>query len=179
MDKKTKKLLKKIKNKKVGVFWDDSNLYHAYQKYGWRIDVKRFKRFLQKRCDLKFINYYLAVPDKSDQCYNGTQKYIKKINPYVNVITKPLKYIQLGKSVTKKGDVDVEIVLDVVRSIKKLEVIIIVSGDSDYLELKNYILEDCDNKKVIFAGYEGNMAKELRRCWHLFLNRFKNKLILK
>ena len=100
MDKKIKKLLKKLKNKKVGVFWDDSNLYHAYQKYGWRVDVKKFKTFFKKRCDLQFINYYLAIPDKSDQCYKGTKKYIDNISPYVKIKTKPLKYIQLGKSST-------------------------------------------------------------------------------
>lgn len=37
MDQKTEKILQSLKGKKVGVFCDDSNLYHSYKKNGWRL----------------------------------------------------------------------------------------------------------------------------------------------
>ena len=43
MDPKIEKILQNLKGKKVGVFCDDSNLYHSYKKYGWRIDFEKFK----------------------------------------------------------------------------------------------------------------------------------------
>ena len=46
MNQKIEKLLLNLKNKKVGVFCDDSNLYHSYKKYGWRVDFEKFKKFL-------------------------------------------------------------------------------------------------------------------------------------
>ena len=79
MDIKIEKLLQNLKSKKVGVFCDDSNLYHSYQKYGWRVDFEKFNRFLEGYCNLQFINYYIAIPDKSDAVYFGTQKFLEKI----------------------------------------------------------------------------------------------------
>jgi len=172
MDKKTQKLLESFKGKKVGIFCDDSNLYHSYKKYGWRIDFKKFRQLMEKSCDLQFINYYIAIPRKSDDDYKKVQNFIKKIADVVVLKKKKLKYIP-AKVVIRKGDVDVEIVLDVVRVIDDLDAVIILSGDSDFLELKNYIVYD-KGKKIVFFGYEENMAWELRQCWHLYLNRVKD-----
>ena len=77
----------------------------------------------------------------------------------------------------KKADVDVEITLDVVRNIDNLDVIIIMSGDSDFLELKNYVIKD-KGKNILFMGYEENMAWELRQCWHLYINKIRDEIML-
>ncbi|MBU3964324.1 NYN domain-containing protein [Patescibacteria group bacterium] len=174
---KINKLLENLKNKKVGVFCDDSNLYHSYIKYRWRIDIKRFREFLEAHCDLQFINYYIAVPDKSDAVYFGTQKFLKNIKPYVTVKEKRLKYTPMAGKFMKKGDVDVEIVLGVVREIDDLDIVIIVSGDSDFYELKNYIVKD-KGKNIIFWAFEKNMAWELKYCWHLYLDDYKKEIEL-
>lgn len=179
MDKKSQKLLESLKNKKVGVFADDSNLYHSYKKYGWRIDFGKFRKFLEKHLNnLEFINYYVAVPDKSDAAYFGTQRFLEKIEPYANIKAKKLKYTPLAGKFVKKGDVDVEIVLDVVRTIDRLDLIIIVSGDSDLLELKNYIIKD-KKKNVLFWAFEKNMAWELKYCWHLYLDNYQKEFLNK
>jgi len=50
-----------------------------------------------------------------------------------------------------------------------------MSGDSDYLELKNYVVYD-KRKNIIFVSYEENMAWELRKCWHFYLNGIKAEI---
>jgi len=176
MDSKTEKVLQDLKGKRVGIFCDNANLYHAYQKYGWRVDFGRFKKFINQYCDLQFMNYYLVIPAKNDIVYHGTQRFLAKIKPFVTIKKKDLKYIPLGGQVEKKGNMDVEIVLDVVRTIDNLNVVIIVSGDSDFLELKNYVVYE-KKKNILFVGYEENMAWELRQCWHIYLNRIKNEIV--
>ncbi len=171
------KILESLKDKKVGVFCDDSNLYHSYQKYGWRVDFEKFKYFLAKFCKVDFINYYIAVPDKSDINYHKTEEFLKKIRQFVSVKEKKLKYMVSARQLIKKGDVDVEIVLDVVRNIERLDAVFVISGDSDFLELRNYIVKD-KKKIIVFVGYEENMAWELRQCWHIYLNRIKNEIVL-
>ena len=175
---KAREILALLRGKIVGVFCDDSNLYHSYQKYGWRIDFSKFRKLLESYCDLKFINYYVAVPDKSDAAFSGTQIFLEKIKPYVKKKKKRLKYTPVAGKFVKKGDVDIEITLDVVRTIDNLDAVIVLSGDSDFLELKNYVIKD-KNKKILFAGYKENMAWELRLCWHLYLNRIKDEIVLK
>ncbi|MEK9135066.1 MAG: NYN domain-containing protein [Patescibacteria group bacterium] len=177
MDPKIEKSLNFLNNKKVGVFCDDSNLYKAYQKYGWRIDLGKFRKLLGGVCDLKFINYYIGIPDKSDAVYSGTQKFLENIKSYVIIKEKKLKYTPVGGKFIKKADVDVEITLDIVRMINKLDIIIILSGDSDLLELRNYVVKE-NNKNIIFWAYEKNMAWELKYCWHLFLDDFQKEISL-
>ncbi|MBU3925595.1 NYN domain-containing protein [Patescibacteria group bacterium] len=172
MDEKTEKILKSLNSKKVGIFCDDSNLYYSYKKCGWRVDFGKFKIFLEDYCDLQFINYYIAIPDKSDVDYKGVQDFIQHISPYVNLKRKALKYIYFNGHRTRKGDVDVEITLDVARTIDNLDVILVVSGDSDFLELKNYIVKE-KHKQIIFLGYKENLAWELRLCQHIYLNKLK------
>ena len=173
---KTKAILESLKSKKVGVFCDDSNLYHSYLKYGWRVDFGKFKRFLEYYCDLQFINYYVAVPDKSDVIFSGTQRFLEKIKPYVILKEKKLKYTPVAGKFVKKGDVDVEITLDVVRTINSLDVVIIISGDSDLLELRNYVMKD-KGKNIIFWAFEKNMAWELKYGWHLYLDDYKKEFL--
>jgi len=177
IDQKTEKLLNFLKNKKVGVFVDDSNLYHSYKKYGWRIDFGKFRNLLERYCNVQFINYHIAVPAKSDDVFRGTEIFLQKINPFVTLKRKLLKYTPVAGKFMKKADTDVEITLDVVRNIDNLDVVIIVSGDSDFLELKNYVIYD-KKKNILFIGYEENMAWELRQCWHLYVNRIKNEVVL-
>ncbi len=177
MDIKTEKLLKSLKGKKVGVFCDDSNLYHAYKKYGWRVDFEKFRKLLKRHCNLKFIHYHVAIPEKSDDVFGGTENFLSKIEPFMVLRKKLLKYTPVAGKFMKKADVDVEITLDVVRNINDIEIVIIVSGDSDLLELKNYVVYD-KKKHILFVGYEENMAWELRQCWHLYLNRIKDEVVL-
>lgn len=178
MDQKIEKVLQGLKSKKVGVFCDDSNLYHAYKKYGWRVDFEKLRKLLKEYCNLELINYHIAIPDKSDDAFKRTQKFLSKLEPYVNLKKKSLKYMPVAGKFIKKADVDVEITLDVVRNIDNLDVIIIMSGDSDFLELKNYVIKD-KRKSILFMSYEENMAWELRQCWHLYINRIKNEIGLK
>jgi uncharacterized LabA/DUF88 family protein len=87
---------------------------------------------------------------------------------------KPLKYIfdRENKSWIKKGNVDSEILIDVLANIDNFDVAVIVSGDSDYRALANVLI--AKSKKVIFIGFENNMAWELRQMKHLYLNRIRD-----
>ena len=142
------------------------------------MDFEKLRKLLEKYCDLQFINYHIAIPDKSDDVFRRTQKFLPKLEPYVNLKKKSLKYMPIAGKFMKKADVDVEITLDVVRNIDNLDIVIIMSGDSDFLELKNYVIKD-KNKNILFMSYEENMAWELRQCWHLYINRIKEEIELK
>lgn len=178
MDAKTEKLFQRLKSKKIGVFCDDSNLYHSYQKYGWRVDFGKFRDLLRNYCDLQFVNYYLVIPEKNDHSYRGTMSFLDRIKSYVEIKKKEMKYTPVGGQLVKKGNVDVEITLDIVRRIDALDAIMIMSGDSDFHELKNFVVKE-KGKNIIFIGYEENMAWELRQCWHIYLNRIRDAVELK
>ena len=79
--------LLKFEKKKAGIFFDDSNLFYAQKKVGWKVDVKRLKRYFSKTVNLKVAKYYIAIPDKNDVNYKATLKYIEKINKDVYIVS--------------------------------------------------------------------------------------------
>lgn len=174
---RTEEILRKIEGKKVGIFCDGANLFYGRQKYGWQINFGKFKEFIGGYCDLQFVNYYLAIPAKNDNAFYGTQRFLDKIKQFVDIKNKALKYITVGGQLLKKGNMDIEIVLDVIRTIDSIDVVIIMSGDSDFLELKNYIVKE-KHKNIIFFGYEKNMGWELRQCKHIYLEKIKDEICL-
>lgn len=179
MDKNTEKLLRSLKNKKVGIFCDDSNLYHAYIKYGWRIDLKKFREFIGRYCDLQFINYYLVIPAVNDIIFRNTQKFIGKIKRFVDIKKERTEIHARRRTSGQKRQYGCGNCFRCgQRKIDELDAVIIVSGDSDFLELKNYMVFE-NKKNILFVSYEENMAWELRRCWHIYLNRIKDVIILK
>ena len=103
IDQKTLKLLQSLKGKKVGVFCDDSNLYHSYKKYGWRINFEKFRKLLESYCNLRFINYHVAIPDRTNGVLKDTENFLQKIAPFVSIRKKRMKYIPVDGKITKKG----------------------------------------------------------------------------
>ena len=77
------------------------------------------------------------------------------------VITKPLKYIrhQDGRFTTK-GDMDVEMTMGILDNLACLDVIVLVSGDSDYLELVKRA--ETAGKQVIIFSFDKLLSWELR-----------------
>ncbi|MDO8728342.1 MAG: SdiA-regulated domain-containing protein, partial [bacterium] len=169
---------------KLGVFYDNSNMFYAQKKAGWKIDFAKLKKELSKSFDLEFVNFYTAVPVEGDPAREKTLKYISFVEPFVNLTTKPLKYVKTKKEVNgqlvdiinKKGDMDVEIALDVTKTIDDLDVVFIVSGDSDLLPIKKYATEK--GKKIIFASFENNMAWELFYSKHILFDKYREVLAL-
>ena len=165
-----------MKITKAGIFIDDSNLFYAQRKAGWRIDIKKLRMLLEKEVNILFIHYHIAVPAKWDKAYLATQNYIEKINPSGQVIQKPLKYIRSGNATIKKGDVDLEIALDVVSNLSRLDVVLVLSGDSDYVVLREYVLKQ--GRKIDFMGFRENMAWEIKRGKYLLLNKLRKYIDL-
>lgn len=174
----TDKFLSKFKGLKVGIFVDNSNLFYAQKENGWKIDYQKLKELLSKFLKISVFNFYAAVPKKSDPSYKSTINYLNQIKKCANLKTKPLKYIRDGNRIRKKGDVDLEIAIDTVRNIKNIDLVIVASGDSDYLELKNWVIRD-NKKKILFMGFESNTSWEIRQCWHIYFDRIKGEVSLK
>ncbi|MEK7062603.1 MAG: NYN domain-containing protein, partial [Patescibacteria group bacterium] len=170
---------------KLGVFYDNSNMFYAQKKAGWKIDFGKLKQELSKSFDLQFINFYTAIPKEGDESREKTLKYISFVESLVSLRTKPLKYIDVLKVVDgkrmkvteKKGDMDVDIALDVTEKIKDIDTLLIVSGDSDLLPLKNYSVNK--GKKIVFASFENNMAWELIYSKFMLLDGYKESLAFK
>lgn len=122
-------------------------------------------------------NVYAGTPiSKEDGKSFGKFKLAAERSGY-SIITKPLKKIWLDRSKGEfvyKCNFDVEIAFDISRAIKNIDIVIIGSGDSDFLEAKNFSLEH--KKEFIVLCFEKGIAWEMRKLHHLFLEELKDKI---
>lgn len=79
----------------------------------------------------------------------------------------------------KKGNVDSDIILDVMKRIYKKEPfdkVVLVSGDGDYKKLVDFLIEESRFKKVLFPNKEfaSSLYKKITRVYFDYLINIKH-----
>ena len=152
------------------VFIDASNLWQAQKAKGKMFDYEKLKVFLKTKFNTGEIHvfYYTAYPAEGtrDHSLDGKHKfytYLKKGLGFT-VRKKELKRIvthsEEGDSIQEKGNMDVEMTIDVIHHMKKYDMAILFTGDSDFLALVSYIRNG--GKKAYIFSSKNNISQELR-----------------
>lgn len=124
-----------IKNQfqRVGVFIDIQNLYYSAKNlYNAKVN---FGKILETAVADRQLIRALAYCIRAD---------IPEEQPFFDALSKSgfevkAKDIQLFPGGVKKGDWDVGIVIDMIRLSSKIDVVILVSGDGDYVPAVEYL----------------------------------------
>src|SRR3954452_2295872 len=122
-------------DERVALFIDGSNLYATAKALGFDIDYKRLLVFFRKRSRLIRAIYYTALMDDAE--YSPIRPLIDWLdyNGY-RVVTKPAKQFTDAMGVRKiKGNMDVELAIDVMQLSENLDHIVLFSGDGDFRSL--------------------------------------------
>ncbi len=118
---------------RVGVFVDVSNLYHsARHLYQGRVNFGSvLKTCVSERVLIRAIAYVVAadVPEEK-----GFFEALSRSGFEVRQ-----KDLQVFAGGAKKGDWDVGITVDAITLAQKLDVVILITGDGDYIPLLNYL----------------------------------------
>jgi len=186
---------KKIEgHKTVYVFVDASNIWAAQKSNGKLLDYKKIQKKLKEIFNPKKLEifYYSAYPADGTRNYDldGRHKFFTFLKKGLGfkVIKKQLKRIrtenEIGEEgIKEKGDMDVEISIDIMSNINNYDTVVLFSGDSDFLALVSYLKNH--NKKVYIFSSKNNISTELRTsgdgyCDILTINDiWRNKLINK
>ncbi len=177
MNNKVTKLLENTKGKTVGLFIDNANWFYPQKELCWRISFSKLRNFLEKYYKIAVANIYAGTPisEKDGEAFGSFKSIVEKTG--YSVITKPLKKIWVNRSQGEfihKCNFDVEIAFDISRTIDKLDIVVIGSGDSDFLEAKNFTLEQ--GKGFLVLCFERGVAWEMRKLRHLFLEELQEKI---
>ncbi len=147
----------KFKEQRVGILVDVQNMY-----YSARITFNKkvnFKNILLSgtagRKLIRAIAYGIKTVDgMEDKFFEALEK------SGFEVKTKDLQIFLDG---SKKGDWDVGIAMDAVRMSQSLDVIILVSGDGDYLPLVEYIQSTSGCRVEAMAFKESASSKLIEK----------------
>jgi uncharacterized LabA/DUF88 family protein len=118
---------------RVGLFVDIQNLYYtARNVYNSRVN---FNSIIKDAVGERPLVRAIAYGIKADMPEEGTFfDALRKAGFEVK-----LKELQSFYGGAKKGDWDVGIVMDIIKLIPKLDVVVLASGDGDYIPLLEYL----------------------------------------
>ena len=137
----------KHKEQRVGVFVDVANMYHSAKNlYGARVNFNEvLKAAVDGRRLIRAIAYVIKSNSVEEQSFFEA---LDKVG--FEVKTKDLQVFAGG---AKKADWDVGLAIDAVTMAPKLDSVIIISGDGDYVPLVEYLqnTHGCQVEVVAFG----------------------------
>ena len=122
-------------DEKVALFIDGANLYAAARALGFDIDYKRLLQIFGEKGRLIRAIYYTALIE--DQEYSPIRPLVDWLdyNGYT-MVTKPTKEFTDSYGRRKiKGNMDIELAVDMLEMADKLDHIVLFSGDGDFRRL--------------------------------------------
>lgn len=146
----------KHKEQRVGIFIDTQNLYHtAKNLYHARVNFGQVvKDALAGRAIIRAVAYVITTE-------SGEEKSFFEALQKVGIETKT-KDLQIFGSGAKKADWDVGLAVDAIKLAPKLDALVIVSGDGDFVPLVEYLQmnEGCQVEVVAFGKSTSLKLKE-------------------
>lgn len=137
----------KHKEQRVGVFVDVANMYHSAKNlYSAKVNFKEvLKTSTADRKLIRAIAYVIKSESGEERNFFGALD-----NQGFEVKAKDLQVFAGG---AKKADWDVGIAMDAIKMANKLDSVVIVSGDGDYIPLVTYLQENkgCQVEVVAFG----------------------------
>jgi uncharacterized LabA/DUF88 family protein len=159
-------------DERVALFIDGANLYATAKSLGFDIDYRRLLGFFRKRSRLIRAIYYTALMEDAE--YSPIRPLIDWLdyNGY-RVVTKPAKEFtdSLGRRKVK-GNMDIELAIDVMQLADSLDHIVLFSGDGDFRSLIQAVQAKGKRTSVIstLTTRPPMVADELRRQTDQFID---------
>jgi uncharacterized LabA/DUF88 family protein len=156
---------------RIGLFIDGSNLYAAARALNFDIDYKRLLNVFAAKGHLIRAFYYTALVE--DQEYSPIRPLIDWLdyNGYT-MVTKPTKEFTDASGRRKiKGNMDIELAIDVMEMAEHLDHIVLFSGDGDFRRLVEAVQRKGTRVTVVSTvrSQPPMVADELRRQADTFI----------
>lgn len=158
---------------RVYIFIDAANILYSQQTLCWRVDYKKLKEYFQKECDFKEIYFYTGqVGDNYKQ-----NSFIEKLTNLGYIVkAKEVKRIKISRTAYEwKGNLDVELTIDVLANLNNFDTLILMSGDSDFAPLLDTVKSH--KKRVIVMSTKGHISRELlERAKYVNIKKLKDQI---
>lgn len=162
----------KHKEQRVGVLVDVSNMYHSAKNlYKKKVDFKEvLKDAVAGRKLIRALAYAIKTEGEDEM-------------PFFEALSQQgfeikMKDLQIFSTGAKKADWDVGITVDAIKLSEKLDVIILVTGDGDYLPLVSY-LQNTKGCLVEIMAFRQTASSALIEEADDFINLSDNKKYLR
>lgn len=152
-------------------FIDGQNLHLGTKQDGWSVDLVKFRIYLKEKYHVNDAYYFLGyVNEENQDLYSRLQK-------AGFIVT--FKEHGLGLLAKKKGNVDTDVVFEIMKNIidnKDMNKVILVSGDGDYKKLVEYLINKNKFRKILFPNkkFASSLYKKLGSEFYDYLGNLKS-----
>jgi uncharacterized LabA/DUF88 family protein len=159
------------KTERLALFIDGANLYSAGKTLGVEVDYRKLLEEFRRRGQLLRAYYYTALVENDD--YSPIRPLVDwlQYNGF-KVVTKPAKeYTDSTGRRRVKGDMDVEITVDMLNLTPHVDHVVLFSGDGDLTRLVQAVQERGVRVSVVSSVKTSPpmIADELRRAADTFI----------
>lgn len=143
----------KHKDQRIGIFIDVANMYHSAKNlYGCRVNFAQIlKEAVASRKLIRAIAYVIKSKNVDEESFFDVLA-----KQGFEVKTKDLQIFYGG---IKKADWDVGLAMDAIKLADRLDVIVLVTGDGDFVPLVSYLKENKGCLVEIMAFAKTTSAK--------------------
>ena len=142
---------------RLGVFVDTANVSDRDPDDPIRIDFTKLLDHVT--ADRRLIHARAYCPIYAD--FAGRLEHQRSVAPVwgkgYDVVTKPIKVFSDG---TRKADLDIVLVMDIIRRVPTMDVVALVSGDGDYVPMVDFLREH--GLRVETYSFADAISEELR-----------------
>lgn len=152
------------KNQRVGIFVDVQNIYHSAKNlFQARVNFKELiKNLTSGRSLVRAIAYVV----KSETAF-GEESFFKALQSVGLELR--LKDLQVYPGGFKKADWDVGLAVDAIRMAASVDVVILVTGDGDFVPLVEYLKWGL-GRQVEVAAFHHTASAKLREAADYFFD---------
>lgn len=134
-------------------FIDSQNLNVSVQKYGWKMDWKKFRNFLTDRYGVSTAYMFIGYVPEHEDIYEKMHEagYAVVLKPTFDM-SRPRPEENGDKPEDKKpvkGNIDADMVLWAMKEINNYDKAVIVSGDGDFFALIEYLEHQSKLLKIL------------------------------
>lgn len=145
-----------FRDQRVGVFVDVQNMYYSAKNlYNAKVNFAQIlKVAVNSRSLIRAIAYVIKADVKEEQNFFDA---LEKIGFEVRA-----KDLQIFAGGAKKGDWDIGLAMDTIELAPKLDTIVIVSGDGDYVPLVQHLRHalGCRIEVIAFGKSSSSLLRE-------------------
>ena len=154
-----------LPNERTALFIDGANLYSASRNLGFDVDYRNLLEFFRKKTHVIRAYYYAAVLETEEYSPLKPLTDWLAYNGYT-LVTKPAREFTDSSGRRRvKGNMDVELAIDMLELAPKLDHVVLFSGDSDFRRLVEAVQRMGVRVTVVssIASSPPMIADELRR----------------
>ena len=150
----------------VYAFIDSQNLNLGTQKVGWKMDWRKFRKYLADKYNVTHAFMFIGYMTENESLYEYMHElgFLVALKPTLDVTPHSNpdgSKIEGEEKTIIKGNIDADLVLYAMKELPNYDQAIIVSGDGDFLSLLEYLNEQNKLHSIMTPNWQySSLLKE-------------------